>query len=252
MSLGIALALCGCTTSELNSFQQALNAQPQEVSLIENRYWVGQAYQPKAQNHKNWTMAGYIVPEGHSRMSYPSLGCAAGWQFKQRQAGGKLVYRENVYDDPRNSCVKSLDVSVRAVDASTVEYLAYNSGGQITAKGILKPAPVPIPQELEGNWAGFTTNTLGKKTEIQLRLRRNEQSFSHQFAGSCTAELFYISRHQSGLLQMDMQPGESEMSGASCQQGMLVTIMPAGNDMIVHRTYVNQSLASEEKLKRVR
>lgn len=235
IGLGIALSLAGCNTTDLQGIQHALSSKPTEIALTPNRYWAGQAYQPRSRS-KTWTIEGYIVPRRASRMTYPSLGCAAEWAFKAGDPAGKLTYREEIYHDPKNTCVKSLDVSVKAIDATTVEYKSYNPDGSVSATGQLKPAPVPVPFNLEGDWSGFAKNAKGQKTEIQVRLRRNEQSLSHQFKDGCTAELYYNSVVR-GALGMDEQTGVSEMPGITCDYGGLVIFAPVNGNTLIRRAH---------------
>lgn len=203
IGLGIALSLAGCNTTDLQGIQHALSSKPTEIALTPNRYWAGQAYQPRSRS-KTWTIEGYIVPRRASRMTYPSLGCAAEWAFKAGDPAGKLTYREEIYHDPKNTCVKSLDVSVKAIDATTVEYKSYNPDGSVSATGQLKPAPVPVPFNLEGDWSGFAKNAKGRRRKsrfacvemsspfhISSRMDALPNSITTQ---SCAARLVWMSK----------------------------------------------------------
>lgn len=223
------------------------SAPAQAIPLTANRYWTGQAYQKSSQN--NWTIAGFIIPGQDSLMSYPSLGCTARWTYEGVMPNGAHKYHEQVFRDPRNTCIKNLTVSVRATGPNTVEYNTYSSQGKVDASAVLRAEPLPMPVGVTGNWTGFAKDARGQQTEVQLRLNRDDRSYFHQFASACTYELFMAEFTERGVA-LDSTTGVSD-KGAACDGATVFMFSLKPDGTLMMRSYINARMNNEVYLKRM-
>lgn len=242
--IALSSLLSGCAVPMAGT---SIGATSQPIPLTANRYWTGQAYQKSSQN--NWQIAGFIIPGQDSLMTYPSLGCTARWTYEGVMPNGAHKYHEQVFRDPRNTCIKNLTVSVRATGPNTVEYNTYTSQGKVDATATLHAAPLPMPVGVTGNWTGFAKDARGQETEVQLRLNREDRSYYHQFASTCTYELFMAEFTERGVA-LDSSTGTSE-KGAPCDgSGVLMfSLKPDGTLMM--RSFQGSRMTNEVYLKRI-
>ncbi len=244
--LALTSLFSGCAVP-MGGTGHGATASAQAIPLTANRYWTGQAYQKSSRS--NWLIAGFIIPGQDSLMTYPSLGCTARWTYEGVMPNGAHKYHEQVFRDPRNTCVKSLTVSVRATGPNTVEYNTYSSPGQVDSTAILRAEPLPMPVGVTGSWTGFAKDARGQETEVQLRLNRDERSYFHQFASGCTYELFMAEFTERGAA-LDTTTGVSD-KGMTCDgSGVLMfSLKPDGTLMM--RSYLGSRLTNEAYLKRM-
>ena len=240
----IALAglLSGCAVPMASTGVTA-----KQIPITANRFWTGQAFQ--SSNRTSWQAAGFIVPGENSLMSYPDLGCTARWTFDGHALDGSLKYHEQVFRDPENRCIKHVNLTVKAIDANTVEYKTFDSAGKLNSTATLRSGSVPMPTGVSGGWTGSAKDARGQETEVQLRLNRDERSYFHQFANACTYELFMAEFTERGIA-LDTSSGVSD-KGATCDgSGVLMfSLKPDGTLMM--RSFQGSRMTNEVYLKRM-
>lgn len=219
----------------------------QPISITANRFWSGQAYQTDTRS--TWTASGYIVPGEDSLMSYPDLGCTGKWTFQGHNLDGSLKYHEQIFRDPKNRCIKHVDLTIKAVDANTVEYKTFDSRGKQNSSATLRAQAVPVPAGLSGSWTGSAKNAAGQPTEVQLRLNANERSYFHQFASACTYELF-MAEYTERSIALDTTSGMSDKGAACDGAGMLMFSLKADGTLMM-RSFSGARLINEVYLKRM-
>ena len=166
-----------------------------------------------------------------SHASYPDLACASNLKAVRSYYGDAMTFIEHVYEDAEGQCVPSEQIAVKPQrDGSLM--LRTMSGGVVTGEGSLRPAVVPVPDNLVGDWeAELGGKYGGPRSMILVRLAQDGESFAEFNDNYCSGRSRFAF----------MTSGSMNLAGfqepTECDDGGMVSYQLVNRNMLERRTY---------------